>query len=162
MARKNPQPEPCDSQAPAHGQMRRRRYLRLAQAEQNKNELCGWIGVGVTPMTRAVALSLGMAEPYGAILAEPQPGSPAAAAPYVNFRRLRTRRRISKLAHACCLVGRELAFDFLRAILCSRSSLVIGTSRNTVADKVYVAMEIRSSRRMRTLVTQTARSRPVR
>ncbi len=54
--------------------------LRLAQAEQNKNELCGWIGVGVTPMTRAVALSLGMAEPYGAILAEPQPGSPAAAA----------------------------------------------------------------------------------
>ena len=93
-------------------------------------------------MTRAVALSLGMAEPYGAILAEPQPGSPAAAAPYVNFRRLRTRRRISKLAHACCLVGRELAFDFLRAILCFPFLAGHWDVRNTVADKVYVAMEI--------------------
>ena len=53
-------------------------YLTLTQAEQDSNELCGWIGVAVTPMTRAFAASLGMAEPYGAIFAEPQPGSPAA------------------------------------------------------------------------------------
>jgi serine protease Do len=41
---------------------------------------CGWIGVGVSPMTRAFADSLGMAEPYGAIFSEPEPGSPAAHA----------------------------------------------------------------------------------
>jgi membrane-associated protease RseP (regulator of RpoE activity) len=39
---------------------------------------CGWIGVGVSPMTRAFADSLGMAEPYGAIFDQPEPGSPAA------------------------------------------------------------------------------------
>jgi S1-C subfamily serine protease len=39
---------------------------------------CGWIGVGVRPMTRAFAESLGMAEPYGAIFDQPEPGSPAA------------------------------------------------------------------------------------
>jgi len=41
---------------------------------------CGWIGVGVSPMTRAFADSLGMAEPYGAIFDQPEPGSPAAHA----------------------------------------------------------------------------------
>jgi C-terminal processing protease CtpA/Prc len=41
---------------------------------------CGWIGVQVSPMTRAFADSLGMAEPYGAIFDQPEAGSPAAAA----------------------------------------------------------------------------------
>jgi membrane-associated protease RseP (regulator of RpoE activity) len=41
---------------------------------------CGWIGVRVSPMTRAFADSLGMAEPYGAIFDQPEPGSPAAIA----------------------------------------------------------------------------------
>jgi hypothetical protein len=41
---------------------------------------CGWIGVGVRPMTTPFAQSLGMAAPYGAIFARPEPGSPAAAA----------------------------------------------------------------------------------
>jgi serine protease Do len=50
--------------------------VRLAQASGE----CGWIGVAVTPMTRAFADSLGMAEPYGAIFAQPEPGSPAAHA----------------------------------------------------------------------------------
>jgi membrane-associated protease RseP (regulator of RpoE activity) len=40
---------------------------------------CGWIGVQVSPMTRAFADSLGMAEPYGAIFDQPEAGSPAAA-----------------------------------------------------------------------------------
>jgi membrane-associated protease RseP (regulator of RpoE activity) len=39
---------------------------------------CGWIGSQLSPMTRAVAVSLGMVEPYGAIFEQPQPGSPAA------------------------------------------------------------------------------------
>jgi S1-C subfamily serine protease len=39
---------------------------------------CGWLGVAVSPMTRAFAHSLGMAEPYGAIFEQPEPGSPAA------------------------------------------------------------------------------------
>jgi serine protease Do len=41
---------------------------------------CGWIGVGVSPMTPAFADSLGMAEPYGAIFDQPEAGSPAAHA----------------------------------------------------------------------------------
>jgi membrane-associated protease RseP (regulator of RpoE activity) len=39
---------------------------------------CGWLGVAVSPMTRAFADSLGMAEPYGAIFEQPEPGGPAA------------------------------------------------------------------------------------
>ncbi len=42
--------------------------------------VCGWIGVQVSPMTRAFADSLGMAEPYGAIFDLPEAGSPAAQA----------------------------------------------------------------------------------
>jgi serine protease Do len=42
--------------------------------------VCGWIGVRVSPMTRAFADSLGMTEPYGAIFERPEPGSPAAGA----------------------------------------------------------------------------------
>jgi len=51
-------------------------------AEQGKQgpAVCGWIGVRVSPMTPAFADSLGMAEPYGAILDRPEPGSPAANA----------------------------------------------------------------------------------
>jgi serine protease Do len=41
---------------------------------------CGWIGVRVSPMTPAFAESLGMAEPYGAIVDQPEAGSPAATA----------------------------------------------------------------------------------
>ena len=40
---------------------------------------CGWIGVGVQPMTAAFAESLGMDVPYGAIFDSPQAGSPAAS-----------------------------------------------------------------------------------
>jgi S1-C subfamily serine protease len=43
-------------------------------------DLCGWIGVAVSPMTSAFAASLGMAQPYGAIFEQPEPGSPAAHA----------------------------------------------------------------------------------
>ena len=50
------------------------------QENQNGNDLCGWIGVAVRPMTAAVAASLGMAVPYGAIFEQPEPGSPAANA----------------------------------------------------------------------------------
>jgi serine protease Do len=45
-----------------------------------KDNLCGWMGVAVSPMTAAFAESLGMAEPYGAIFDQPEPGSPAANA----------------------------------------------------------------------------------
>jgi len=41
---------------------------------------CGWIGVGVSPMPKAFADSLGMTKIYGAIFKRPRPGSPAAAA----------------------------------------------------------------------------------
>ncbi len=48
--------------------------------QQGGSGLCGWIGVQVSPMTRAFADSLGMTEPYGAIFGRPKPGSPAAKA----------------------------------------------------------------------------------
>ena len=54
--------------------------LLVVQGERRANDPCGWIGVGVSPMTTAFAESLGMAEPYGAIFERPGPNSPAAAA----------------------------------------------------------------------------------
>jgi serine protease Do len=48
--------------------------------DKRQGDVCGWIGVVVSPMTAAFAESLGMAEPYGAIFERPEPGSPAAAA----------------------------------------------------------------------------------
>ena len=52
----------------------------IAQHGQGGPVFCGWIGVSVSPMTRAFADSLGMVEPYGAIFDQPEPGSPAAQA----------------------------------------------------------------------------------
>jgi len=52
----------------------------VQQQQQNGNNVCGWIGIKVSPMTTPFAESLGMAEPYGAIFERPEPGSPAAAA----------------------------------------------------------------------------------
>jgi serine protease Do len=52
----------------------------VAQHVQQVPVYCGWIGVQVSPMTRAFADSLGMVEPYGGIFGQPRPGSPAAHA----------------------------------------------------------------------------------
>jgi serine protease Do len=41
---------------------------------------CGWIGVGVGPVSKVMAESLGMDVPYGAIFDSPEAGSPAASA----------------------------------------------------------------------------------
>ena len=50
------------------------------QENHSGNDLCGWMGVEVRPMTSAFAASLGMAVPYGAIFDQPERGSPAAKA----------------------------------------------------------------------------------
>jgi serine protease Do len=55
-------------------------HATVAQQTPKGTDLCGWIGVAVSPMTAAFAESLGMAEPYGAIFDRPEPGSPAATA----------------------------------------------------------------------------------
>jgi len=52
----------------------------LARHVQQGPLFCGWIGVKVSPMTRALADSLGIVEPYGAIFGQPRPGIPAAKA----------------------------------------------------------------------------------
>jgi S1-C subfamily serine protease len=49
-------------------------FIHEAQADRR----CGWIGAQVIPMTKAFAVSLGMAVPYGLIFEQPQPGSPTA------------------------------------------------------------------------------------
>ena len=55
-------------------------HATVVQEKQKGHDLCGWMGVAVSPMTAAFAESLGMAEPYGAIFEQPEPGSPAATA----------------------------------------------------------------------------------
>lgn len=40
----------------------------------------GWLGVAIQPVTEDIAAALGMAAPEGALIAEVQPGTPAAAA----------------------------------------------------------------------------------
>jgi len=62
------------------GPMWRATVTQNKQEKQNANDLCGWMGVEVRPMTAAFAASLGMALPYGAILDQPEPGSSAANA----------------------------------------------------------------------------------
>jgi serine protease Do len=52
----------------------------VVQQKHNDNDVCGWMGVAVSPITPAFAESLGMAEPYGGIFGRPEPGSPAATA----------------------------------------------------------------------------------
>jgi S1-C subfamily serine protease len=42
--------------------------------------VCGWIGVGVRPVSAVMAESLGVDEPYGGISDPPEPDSPAAIA----------------------------------------------------------------------------------
>ena len=59
--------------------------------------------------------------------------------PYVSFAGCGHDRRISKLAHASCLVGRELAFDSFRAKRCLPFLAGHWDVRNTVADKVHIA-----------------------
>jgi hypothetical protein len=46
-------------------------HATVVQQVQKNNDLCGWMGVQVSPMTAAFAESLGMAEPYGAIFDRP-------------------------------------------------------------------------------------------
>ena len=75
----------CTAHATAHAYVANAIVVQGTQNEtqneaQKRNELCGWLGVQVSPMTRAFAESLGMAEPYGAIFDRPEPGSPAATA----------------------------------------------------------------------------------
>jgi S1-C subfamily serine protease len=50
------------------------------QENHDRTDLCGWMGVRVSPMTAAFAQSLGMTAPYGAIFDQPEAGSPAATA----------------------------------------------------------------------------------
>jgi S1-C subfamily serine protease len=50
------------------------------QQAQEDRHVCGWIGVQVSPMTAAFAVSLGMAVLHGAIFDRPEPGGPAARA----------------------------------------------------------------------------------
>ena len=75
----------CMRQAAIHsgafdGPMWRATVTQEKKEKQNANDLCGWMGVEVRPMTAAFAASLGMAVPYGAISDQPEPSSPAGAA----------------------------------------------------------------------------------
>jgi S1-C subfamily serine protease len=51
----------------------------FAAGDHPASAICGWIGVGVKPMTAVFAESLGMVALYGAIFDRPEAGSPAAS-----------------------------------------------------------------------------------
>jgi hypothetical protein len=63
---------------------------------------CGWIGVQVTPMTQAFADSLGMAEAYGAIFGQPEPGG---------------RRQCGNRGRRCGHLGQRLADHAFHSLL---------------------------------------------
>lgn len=52
----------------------------VAQLKEHGSVTRGWIGVQVQPVTAGIAESLGMKQAQGALVDEPQPGSPAAKA----------------------------------------------------------------------------------
>ncbi len=52
----------------------------VAQLKERGSVTRGWIGVQIQPVTRDIADSLGLKNAEGALVAEPQPGSPAAKA----------------------------------------------------------------------------------
>src|SRR5690242_10161712 len=54
--------------------------LVVAQLKEHGQVTRGWMGVQVQPVTPEIADSLGLKEAKGALVAEPQPGSPAAKA----------------------------------------------------------------------------------
>jgi len=54
--------------------------LSGATGESQAAPECGWVGVGVSPVSRVMAESLGMDTLYGAVSDSPEPGSPAAGA----------------------------------------------------------------------------------
>ena len=56
----------------------------VAQLKDKGTVSRGWIGVQIQPVTQEIADSLGMKKPEGALVAEPQPNSPAAKAGIVS------------------------------------------------------------------------------
>jgi len=71
----------CATSYSAHSHFADATGMQGNQQEKHRDDnLCGWIGVAVSPMTAAFAESLGMVEPYGAIFGQPESGGPAAAA----------------------------------------------------------------------------------
>jgi len=52
----------------------------IPQLQKSGHVTRGWLGVQIQPVTEEVADSLGLKAAAGALVAEPQPGSPAAAA----------------------------------------------------------------------------------
>ena len=52
----------------------------VAQLKEHGSVTRGWIGVQIQPVTQDIADSLGLKKAEGALVAEPQPNSPAAKA----------------------------------------------------------------------------------
>jgi S1-C subfamily serine protease len=66
--------------AMSHMAYTHRATATTVQDNHDRIDLCGWMGVRVSPMTVTFAASLGMTVPYGAIFDQPEAGSPAATA----------------------------------------------------------------------------------
>jgi serine protease Do len=107
-------------------------YTAAMQETQNGEDLCGWAGVAVIPMTTAFADSLGMAEPYGAIFDQPEPGGPAATAG-IEQGDVLTAINGSPLIHAS---------DFAETIsmMAPGTSVYLNTSRNGEAMQVTLIL----------------------
>jgi serine protease Do len=109
----------------------------VAQLKEPGNVTRGWMGVQVQPVTPEIADSLGLKEAKGALVAEPQPGSPAAKAGIeagdvitaVNGKAVKDSRDLARQVGALA-PGSQVKFDVLRKGQQKTVDLTLGTMPN--------------------------------
>src|SRR5215813_6536010 len=109
----------------------------VAQLKDKGQVTRGWMGVQVQPVTKDIADSLGLKQAQGALVAEPQPGSPAEKAGIksgdvitaLNGTRLKDSRDLAR--HVAQLApGTSVKFDILRDGESKSISLTLGELPN--------------------------------
>jgi serine protease Do len=109
----------------------------VAQLKERGHVTRGWMGVQVQPVTKDIADSLGLKQAQGALVAEPQPGSPAAKAGIkagdvitaVNGTPIRDSRDLAR--HVAQLApGSSVKFDIVRDGEAKSMSLTLGELPN--------------------------------
>jgi serine protease Do len=107
--------------------------LVLDQLKQYGETRRGWLGVHVQNVTEEIAVSLGLAEPNGALVAKVSPGSPAAAAGIqpsdvivkFNGESIENMRSLPR-AVAATAIGKSVSVELLRKGETKSFSVTIG------------------------------------
>jgi len=111
--------------------------LVVAQLKEHGHVTRGWMGVQVQPVTPEIADSLGLKEAKGALVAEPQPGSPAAKAGIaagdvitaVNGKAVKDSRDLARQVGGMA-PGTQVKFDVVRKGQQKTVDLTLGTMPN--------------------------------